>query len=286
MKRNGLKPIIFIIFILTVFSAGRADRRQQIYGLALELEKQASFLAETSFGHFKGWNNAISDEEQAVLFKSEAFLASCRLFLRLTEERSDYYRAGFLRTNLYNAFFYLTRAFQDLESSMRKAEVMPYELSACRRLLNAMDAEFSKWPMSDNLAYLHQRYVKGRRDAVYMIERRGPGQYVRRAFKDLESLFRYNYDLKRGKDPWKYLVEVSNDTLEKMEEGQMIDLTFEGWLIIEQSNRPNRPVYLIENGKKRGLTSPQVVQRFGGWGKVFEVPVEVVAKYPEGDPIT
>jgi len=75
-------------------------------------------------------------------------------------------------------------------------------------------------------------------------------------------------------------------TLEKMEEGGMIELTFEGWLIIEQSNRPNRPVYLIENGEKRGLTSPRVVERFGGWGKVFEVPVEIIARYPEGDPIS
>ncbi len=32
----------------------------------------------------------------------------------------------------------------------------------------------------------------------------------------------------------------------------MISLDFEGWLIIEQSNRPNRPVYLIEGGKKGG----------------------------------
>ncbi len=286
MKENRLKHLIFMILFLMLIPTARADRRQQIYGLALELERQASFLAQTSFDHFKGWNNTISDKEQAVLFKSEAFLASCRLFLRLTEERSDYYQAGFLRTNLYNAFLYLTRAFQDLEDSMRKADVMPYALSDCRTLINSMEAEFSRWPMADNLAYLHQKYVKTRKDAVYMIERRGPGRYVRRAFKDLESLFRYNYDLKRGKDPWKYLVEVSNDTLDKMEEGEMIELTFEGWLIIEQSNRPNRPVYLIENGKKRGLTSPRVVQRFGGWGKVFEVPLEVVAKYPEGDPIS
>lgn len=286
MKKKSLRPIIFVILLLTLFSAARADRRQQIYDLALELEKQASFLAQTSFDHFKGWNNNISDGEQAVLFKSEAFLASCRLFLRLTEERSDYYRAGFLRTNLYNAFLYITRAFQDLQDSMRKAGVMPYAVSDCRSLLNSMDAEFSRWPMSDNLAYLHQKYVKARNDAVYMIERQGPGLYVRHAFRDLESLFRFNYDLKRGKDPWKYLAEVAASTLEKMEEGRMIELTFDGCLVIEQSNRPNRSVYLIEKGKKRGLTSPRVVQRFGGWGKVFEVPLEVIAKYPEGDPIS
>lgn len=284
-KRWPDRLLLGLGLALLLFSVARADRRPQIYNLALELEKQASFIAKSSFDHFKGWNSTITDREQAVLFKSETFLASCRLFLRLTGERSDYYQAGFLRTNLYNAFLYLTQAFRDLETTMREAGVMPYALSDCRNLLNAMDAEFSKWPMSDNLAYLHQKYVKARNDTVYMIERKGPGHFVRHAFKDLESLFRYNYDLKRGKDPWKYLVEVSPDTLEKMEEGSMIELNFEGWLIIEQSNRPNRPVYLIENGRKRGLTSPQVVQRFGGWGKVFEVPLEVIAKYPEGDPI-
>lgn len=284
-KRWPDRLLLALGLALLLFSVARADRRPQIYNLALELEKQASFIAQSSFDHFKGWNSTITDREQAVLFKSETFLSSCRLFLRLTGERSDYYQAGFLRTNLYNAFLYLTQAFRDLETTMREAGVMPYALSDCRNLLNAMDAEFSKWPMSDNLAYLHQKYVKVRNDTVYMIERKGPGHFVRHAFKDLESLFRYNYDLKRGKDPWKYLVEVSPDTLEKMEEGSMIELNFEGWLIIEQSNRPNRPVYLIENGRKRGLTSPQVVQRFGGWGKVFEVPLEVIAKYPEGDPI-
>jgi hypothetical protein len=41
----------------------------------------------------------------------------------------------------------------------------------------------------------------------------------------------------------------------------------------------------VEKGRKRGLTSPSVLERFGGWGKVLEVPAEVVAAYPDGDPI-
>lgn len=277
--------VIGLFFITFLVGAASADRRGNIYSLGLELERLSAELAESNFAHFKGWNSTISDQEQAVLFKSEAFASSCRLFLRLTEERSDYYSAGFLRTNLYNAFMYLSSSFQDMEAEMRKAGIMPYGLSNCRRILDRMDGEFSKWPAADNLAYLHQKYVKARDETVYMIERKGPGVYLRRAFKDLESIYRYNYDLKRGKDPWKYLVEVSYDTLEKMEVGSMIELTFEGHLIIEQSNRPNRGVYLIEKGKKRGLANPQVLQRFGGWGKVFEVPREVIDRYPEGDPI-
>jgi hypothetical protein len=277
--------LVFCVLGIILSSAAWADQRQSIYSLAIELERQASDIAESSFSHFKGWNNTISDAEQAVLFKSEAFLASTRLFLRLTEDKSDYYSVGFLRTNLYNAFLYLTHSFQDLEESMRNAGVLPYALSDCGTLLNSMDAEFSRWPAADNLAYLHTRYVKASHDTVYMIERVGPGQFVRHAFKDLESVYRYNYDLKRGKDPWKYLSEVSSDTLDKMEEGEMIELTFEGRLIIEMSNRPNRGVYLIEDGKKRGLTSPRVLERFGGWAKVLEVPAEVIQKYPDGQPV-
>ena len=275
--------VLALSFILAVFTYG--DRRENIYRLGLDLERQASYLAQSSYDHFKGRSGTISDQEQAVLFKSEAFAASCRLFLKLTEERSDYFRAGHLRTNIYNAFIYLTHAFRELEKEMKRVRIQPYALSNCRRILDQMDREFSKWPLADNLAYLHKKYVKARDATVYMIERKGPGIYVRHAFKNLESIYRYNYDLKRGKNPWDYLIQVSYDTLDKMEEGPMINLTFEGYLIIEQSNRPHRPVCLIQNGKKRGLTSPAVLQRFGGWGKVHEVPKEVIDKYPEGEPI-
>lgn len=285
MRRRASRRIICLSLFIILAGGLSADRRAAIYSLGMELERQASYLARISFDHFKGRDSAISDEEQGVLFKAEAFAASTRLFLRLTEERSNYFGAGYLRTSLYNAFIYLAHSFQELEAEMRRAGIMPYSLSDCRKILNLIDGEFSRWPAADNLAYLHQKYVKGRDATVYMIERLGPGEYVRHAFKDLESIFRYNYDLQRGKDPWKYLVEVPSNTLERMEEGEMIELTFEGLLVIEQSDRPNRAVYLIEDGEKRGLASPRVLERFGGWGRVFEVPAEVIEKYPEGQPI-
>ena len=102
----------------------------------------------------------------------------------------------------------------------------------------------------------------------------------------MKSLIRFNYDQGRGINPWDYLVEIPYDTLEKMEAGPMLDLGFEGWLVIELSQRPNRPVYLIEGGKKRGVTSPQVLQRLGGWDRVIEVPGEIINSYPDGEPIT
>jgi hypothetical protein len=261
------------------------DRRGVIYDLGIELERLATSLAQESFDHFKDWNGTISDQEQAILFKSEAFAASCRLFLRLTEARSGYYRDDFLRTNIYNAFTYLAGSFSDVEEEMRKGGMMPYALSDCRKILNRMEREFSQWPAADNLAYLNQRYVKARDATVYLIERSGIGNYVRLPFKNLESLWRYHYDRNRGKDPWTYLVEVPDATLDKMRKGRMIDLAFEGRMVIEQSARRDRPVYLIEGGKKRGLTRADLVNRYGGWSKVYEVPREVIDSYPDGDPI-
>jgi hypothetical protein len=275
------------MLVLTAALVGTigADRRRQIYELGLDLEKAADYLARSSYDQFRGREGRISDQEQAVLFKSEAFAASCRLFLRLTQEDSDYYRSNNLRTNLYSAFAFLARSFDELEEEMRRAGVMPYALRDSRRILERMENEFTQWPSVDNLAYLHQKYVKARDATVWMIERRGTGDYVRRAFKDLESLYRYNYELGRGKDPWEHLVEVPYETLNRMEEGPMVELTFEGLMIMDMIERPNRSVYLIEGGKKRGITSANLVQRYGGWDRVYEVPIEVINKYPEGEPI-
>jgi len=266
-------------------SSPAAGQRNQIFEIGTELERQATALAQESFDHFRGWNGAISDEEQAILFKSEAFAASCRLFLKLTESRSDYFRTDYLRTNLFSSFTFLASSFNDLEQEMKRGNVMPYALSDCRRILGRLEREFKAWPDADNLAYLDQKYVKASDATVYLIEKRSIGVYVKRPFKSLESVFRYNYDRNRGKNPWDHLVETSEETLSKMKTEVMIDLTFEGKMVIEQSNRRNRGVYLIQNGKKRPLANPDVVARLGGWSRVFEVPREVIEGYENGDPI-
>lgn len=283
--RTTARCLLAVFLLCGLVSWAAQDRRGVISDLGIELERLATSLAQESFDHFKDWNGTISDQEQAILFKSEAFAASCRLFLRLTEARSVYYRDDFLRTNIYNAFTYLAGSFSDVEEEMRKGGMMPYALSDCRKILNRMEREFSQWPAADNLAYLDQRYVKARDATVYLIERSGIGNYVRLPFKNLESLWRYHYDRNRGKDPWTYLVEVPDATLDKMRKGRMIDLAFEGRMVIEQSARRDRPVYLIEGGKKRGLTRADLVNRYGGWSKVYEVPREVIDSYPDGDPI-
>jgi len=266
-------------------SSPAAGQRNQIFEIGTELERQATALAQESFDHFRGWNGAISDQEQAILFKSEAFAASCRLFLKLTESRSDYFRTDYLRTNLFSSFTFLASSFNELEQEMKRGNVMPYALSDCRRILGRLEREFRAWPDADNLAYLDQKYVKAGDATVYLIVKRSIGQYVKRPFKSLESVFRYNYDRNRGKNPWDHLVETSEETLSKMKTEAMIDLTFEGQMIIEQSNRRNRGVYLVQNGKKRPLANPDVVARLGGWSRVFEVPREVIEGYENGDPI-
>jgi hypothetical protein len=255
----------------------------RIFNLGMELERQATTLAQESFDHFRGWNGTISDREQGILFKSEAFAASCRLFLKLTESRSDFFRTDNLRTNVFNAFTYLAASFGELEQEMRRGNVMPYALSECRKALTRMEREFADWPDADNLAFLDKKYVKAGDATVYLIEKRSIGTYAKRPFKNLESVFRYNYDRNQGKDPWKFLVETSEETLDKMKTERMIDLTFEGKMIIEQSTRKNRGVYLIQDGKKRPLARPNVVERLGGWGKVYEVPREVIDGYEEGE---
>jgi hypothetical protein len=285
MRYKILRPWVFLSLLSLIVLTATGDTRGNIYRLGVDLERTASQLAKSNYDHFKGWNAEFTDVEQSVLFKSEAFVASCRLFLRLAEERSEYLKSGYVRTNLYQAFVFLNRSFQDLADGMRNAGVLPYALSQCGTILNRMDSEFSEWPSVDNLAYLHEKYVKARDATVYKIERQGTGVYILRAFKNLESLYRYNYSLSRGNTPWDYLVEVPYDTLAKMEEGPILDLSFEGELVIEISTRPNRPVFLIERGKKRGVTSPQVLQRLGGWERVYEVPAEIINSYPDGEPI-
>lgn len=284
MKRYAIVPAA-VILIAALAPPAAGSSRSTVLQLAVELEAKASELSRSNLEHFRGWNGVISDAEQAALFRSEAFAASVRLFLVLGGESSGYYQQGNLRTNLYSAFLYLVESFRELEEDMKGAGIMPYALSDCRKILDRMDYEFSRWPSADNLSSFHLKYVKAGNAAVYLIERRGLGDYVRRPFPDLASLYRFNYDLNRGKDPWGHLVQVPDETLARMPEGDPVRLTFEGCLLIESGNRPNRPVYRVENGKKRGITSPSVLQRFGGWGKVLEVPAEIIAGYPDGDPI-
>ncbi|MGB2906275.1 MAG: hypothetical protein WBB73_04190 [Candidatus Aminicenantaceae bacterium] len=285
MRYTITKTFTMCVFIAVLVGSAQADQRSQIFNLGMELAEKANYLAQSSYDQFEDWDGTISVQEQAVLFESEAFAASCRLFVKLTEARSGYFKTNHLRTNLYNAYAYLVRSFGSLEREMRAAGAIPYTLRDCERILDRIEREFSQWPSVDNLAYLHQKYVKARDATVYMIERRGSGAYVRHAFKDLEAIFRYNYELGRGKDPWEHLVEVPYETLDMMPEGPMVDLTFDGLMIIEMTERTNRAVYYIENGKKRGITAANLVQRYGGWDKVFEVPLEILNKYPLGEPI-
>jgi hypothetical protein len=280
MKKSAFFYALTLALLFTAAGAVRADSREQILSLGNELTQRAESLAQVSFDSFLGWRGEISEQEQAALFKSEAFAASCRLFVRLCGEKTGSFSSENVQTNLYNAFAFLARSFTELEGEMRGGS-----LADCRNVLADMEKAFSKWPAKDNLAYLHQKYVQADDQTIYLIERLQPGEYLSRPFVNLESFFRYNYLQKRAKDPWKYRVQIDASTLRKMPRGTPITVTFDGCLIMDMIARPNRPVFLIENGKKRPIPTPAVLERYGGWKRVFEVPREVIESYPEGQPL-
>lgn len=280
MNKNTFFCPLLLVLLSFASEATLASSREDIRDLGDRLTQQAAYLAQSSFDHFKGWKGEISDREQAILFKSEAFAASCRLFLRLSEESSGFTGSDNLRTNLFNAYTFLARSFRELEGDYRSSA-----LNDCRGTLNDLERAFERWPAQDNLAYLHQKFIQASDRTIYLIERPQPGEYLRRPFVNLESLFRFNYLLNRSKDPWKYKVDVDRSTLEKMASGTPINLTFNRCLVMDMIAYPNRPVYFIENGKKRPLSSPAALNRFGGWKAVFEVPADVIGSYPDGDPV-
>lgn len=283
MKR-GLTLVVLLAILFLAFPL-QADERDRVVVLGESLLRSSADLAEESYDHFRGWNGEINDQEQAVLFRSESFSASARLFLKLAQDKGGYFRDDSLRTNLFNAFSYLVSSFEELSSSMDRKGLRMSSLRECRRTLEEMERAFSRWPSRDNPAYLQSKYVKGRGDRVYLIERRGTGDYRKRVFRNLESLYAYNYGQKRGKDPWKYLEKVPEETLDRMEEGEPIGASFEGRMVIAQGRGANRAVYLIEGGRKRAFVSPQPLARYGGWDKVLEVPPEIIESYGNGEPI-
>ena len=145
MNRFAL-PLVIAVIVLALAAppaAGQSGPRGRVYELGIELERQATALAQESFDHFRGWNGTISDEEQAVLFKSEAFAASCRLFLKLAEGRSDFFRSEYVRTNMFSAFQFLAASYGELEGEMKRGGVQPFSLGDCRRILGRMEREFS-----------------------------------------------------------------------------------------------------------------------------------------------
>lgn len=261
---------------------------------AEELESRADDLAaeisERFDDRYRAWTNA----EVEALYGSEKFLAACRVFLRLADEGAG---ISSRRAGLGDAFALLAREYDDFSSVARRAGIHTYDISEIDDLVRRMDREVDgnrSSSIDDRDRGTRERnesdawigkYAKGPGAAVYLIERQGL-RIVRRPFKNLESLFKYNYDLDRGENPWDHVADIPADELGRMKDGEPIERTFEGQMIIEPAgSRSTRSVYLIQGGKKRGLTDSALVNRFGGWKKVLEVPKEVIDSYPEGDPV-
>lgn len=146
----------------------RGDRRSFVGQLSVDLVRQAEYLSQSSFEYFMGWNGIVSDQEQAILFKSEEFTAACRLFSKLAQNQTNYFRLESLRTNLYSASRYVAASFRQLEGQMRlggmqgdfnrmRRDGRPFEqrmnrgttgplgLAECRRILGRIEIEFSSW---------------------------------------------------------------------------------------------------------------------------------------------
>jgi hypothetical protein len=60
------------------------------------------------------------------------------------------------------------------------------------------------------------------------------------------------------------------------------DLPFNG-TVVRETSRPE--VKVMENGRDRWITSPAVLDRYGGWGVVRLVPSGSLAPIPDGSPI-
>lgn len=261
---------------------------------AEDLSMRADELAASIAERFDDRFESLTDADIEALFGSEKFLASCRVFLRLAESRTD---SRSRRAGLDEAFTLLSREFNDFQTVARRAGFRTYDLSECADLLERLDREVGarrdySYDREDRVdrdrvssdAWIG-KYAKGPDSSVYLIERQGL-RIVRRPFKSLESLFKYNYDLDRGDNPWDYVADVPAEELDRMRIGDPVERTFEGQMIIEPAGRKqNRSVYLIQNGKKRGLTEASLVAKYGGWNNVREVPKEVIDAYPDGDPI-
>ncbi|MHB8055148.1 MAG: hypothetical protein ACYDH3_07880 [Candidatus Aminicenantales bacterium] len=276
----------------------RYDSSDRLVQYAADLEEQADGIAEAISNQIYDRYESWSEAEVKAIYGSEKFLASCRVFHRLAERSSDdasqrYSTRSSSRSGLDGAFQYLVREFDDFEAVARRAGIRTYDLTKCADLIKRMEREignrrsFSQTTV-ERSELEHRdwegKYAKGSGAAVYLIERQGR-DLVRRPFKNLESLFKYNFDADRGGNPWSQVADVPAETLDRMKVGEEIERTFEGQMIIEPGTKENRPVYLIQGGKKRGLANSILILRYGGLKKVREVPKEIIDAYPEGEPI-
>ncbi len=278
----------------------RFDRSERLADLAVDLERKAVEIIEDVNSRFfdrnlsYDRNRTWADDQVEILFAAETFASSTRVFRRLAEGDRSFDSRMAVRQGMERAYRILFRDFENIDAAARRGRLSTYALSDCRDLLRRIDREIGPGgvrpndPITPNQLGQDNwigRYVKGPGSSVFLIERRADGAFVKQPFNNLESLFKYNYDQDRGENPWGYMADVSAAELSRMRTGNPIERTFEGQMIIETGTSTNRSVYFIQGGKKRGLTKPELVARYGGWKKVFQVPRDIINGYPDGEPI-
>ncbi len=275
------KNSIFIsVSLLLVLVPVFADRLDNILKLADELQQTANAYAEANYRYLCEIKREIDREDQLFLYQSFGFARQVEFFFRLLNDWKYTRSENYFRTNIFNSFSSLVELFYGFKGRSTDRYLVQME-----KIVQKIETEFSLWPDKKNLAYLHLKYIKANDQTVYLIEKTGTARYCKRPFASLEALFRYNYQLNRGPDPWKYLEKLSPEELQEIPEGEPINLTFENLLVMSITKRQDRPVYLIKNGKKCPLSSPAALNRYGGWKAVYELPDEIIALYPQGDAV-
>lgn len=293
------------------------DVRSRISQEANQLVMASEKLAFDSYNFLKGYNNAINADEQAVLFKTESFAASSRLFAKLAAD-SNWYTEGYLRTNMFTAFTYLTQSFQELRNTVESTQnkyqwsnrwqdnrpLPSYALGEVGMRINSIEYLYKGWPSSENPIYLSNanKYVQNPHPnegaPVYMIRRLGEGVYEKVPFSSLEALFVYHQKfLKRGTKawPWDNNVTTSWETLKSLAtSNETLTFAFQsGDAIVVGGGAPkgkwespNSGVKLVTGpGQATGFGSPEELAAHfklpvsKAWDKVYRVPQEVFDRY-------
>jgi len=119
----------------------RLDQGGRLVALAADLERRAVDFARSASDQIIDRGGTLMDDQIAVLFASEGFAASSRLFLRMTERGSGYTARMSSRSGLDRAYRYLNRDFNNLEETAGRAGIRLYALSECASILRRLNAE-------------------------------------------------------------------------------------------------------------------------------------------------
>jgi len=133
------------------------------------------------------------------------------------------------------------------------------------------------YPDGELLRFGPGSILKGSGDTIYLVIDDGSIY----AFTSAEEFTRFGYQSR-------HVITISNDELNSYPKSKIVKLNYHATTnFIKYDGDPT--VYMIENNKKRPLTSPQVFFSYAGdWSDVLTIPLDIVyangsnLSYPEG----